>query len=543
MYYIFNKITVLIVIILIIFSLFKTKKDVTNYYFYEKNYRILSILIFIIAIFVTLYKFGEIPYGLHQDEAGMAYDALSIHNYGVDRYLYKNPVYFLNYGTGQNALLAYLVIFLLNFFEMSVSVIRLPQVFFRIISFLCIYKLFKNSNKVIGLVMMLLFSICPFFILYSRWALESYLMISMILISFTFTYFAIEKRKLIYYFLSSLSFGISLYSYAISYVMIPIFLILLFVYCLKINKINVKEAIVFITTITIIGFPLLLFLLVNNGFIEEINSFISVPMLKGYRGSEINVFNIIDNLYMFVSLLTIDNLSVHGGATFYNGFAPFYTLYTISIPFFIIGIISSLYKMFKEGIDKNNLNTLFIFWYLSSLVSVLLVNDPNINKANAIFIPMIYFVALGIYNICKNIKYLSVFIMLLYVMNFVSFFKYYITSYTEDHGESYYFSYNYQDALKFATTIDRSIIYSDELATDPYIYPNLFYNNSPYNFSDNYITISDKQHIEYYNYEDVKLNAIYIKEVEWLDYIKGRKDINATINYKKFNHIVVVWFD
>ena len=542
MYYIFNKITIIIVILFILYSLFKNKKNISNYNFYEKNYRIISFFIFIIAIIATTYKFGEIPYGLHVDEAGMAYDALSIHNYGVDRYLYTNPVYFLNYGSGQNALYGYLVIFLLNFFEFSTFVIRLPQIFFKITSFICIYKLFKNSNKVIGLIVLLLFSLCPFFILYSRWALESYLMISTILIAFTFTYFAIEKRKLIYYFLSGLVFGISLYSYAISYIMIPIFLIFLLMYCLKTNKINIKEAIVFIITISVIGLPLLLFLLVNNGYIDGIKSFISIPMLNGYRGSEISISNIINNIHMFISLLTVDNPEIHGTSTYYNGFIPFYTLYAISIPFFVVGIINSVYIFIKDKYNENKLNTLLIMWYISSLISILLVVEPNINKSNAIFIPMIYFVAMGIYYVCKNIKYLSLFIILLYVMNFVSFYKYYMTSYTNDYSNNSFFSYSYQDALKFATTIDRNVIYSDQLVTEPYIYPNLFYNNSPYSFSKQYITINDKQHIEYYNKEDIKLDAIYIRDIEWFNNIQN-DNINAKINSKIFNHIVVVWFN
>ena len=41
---------------------------------------------------------NEVPFGLHVDEAGMAYDAFSFANWGVDRYLNSYPVYLINYG-------------------------------------------------------------------------------------------------------------------------------------------------------------------------------------------------------------------------------------------------------------------------------------------------------------------------------------------------------------------------------------------------------------------------------------------------------------
>ena len=58
--------------------------------FFNKYYKILIGLLFVLTFFTSFFKIGEVPYGMHVDEAGMAYDALSISRYGVDRYLGEN---------------------------------------------------------------------------------------------------------------------------------------------------------------------------------------------------------------------------------------------------------------------------------------------------------------------------------------------------------------------------------------------------------------------------------------------------------------------
>ena len=55
-----------------------------------------------------LWMLADIPRGLHVDEAGMAYDAYCLANFGTDRYLKHFPVYLINYGDGQSAMYAYL---------------------------------------------------------------------------------------------------------------------------------------------------------------------------------------------------------------------------------------------------------------------------------------------------------------------------------------------------------------------------------------------------------------------------------------------------
>ena len=55
-------------------------------------------LIFLLALFLRVYRLNDLPYGIHMDEAGMGYDAYSLANWGLDRYYKFYPIYFINFG-------------------------------------------------------------------------------------------------------------------------------------------------------------------------------------------------------------------------------------------------------------------------------------------------------------------------------------------------------------------------------------------------------------------------------------------------------------
>lgn len=85
-------------------------------------------LIFLLALFLRVYRLNDLPYGIHMDEAGMGYDAYSLANWGLDRYYKFYPVYFINFGGGQSVLYGYSCAFLLKFFKLSVTLLRTPAV-------------------------------------------------------------------------------------------------------------------------------------------------------------------------------------------------------------------------------------------------------------------------------------------------------------------------------------------------------------------------------------------------------------------------------
>ena len=172
-----------IISILLILFLWKKPLDKKIEKKVDKVYK--GIILFLTGLFVFLLTFnlGNIPNGLHVDEAGMAYDALNLSRYGVDRFLYQNPVYFINFGGGQNALYTYLASIVIDILGFSVENIRLPAILLSFISAYCFVSMMKKEKgKLSGVITLFLLVCLPFSIMHSRWGLESYLLFPMIII-------------------------------------------------------------------------------------------------------------------------------------------------------------------------------------------------------------------------------------------------------------------------------------------------------------------------------------------------------------------------
>ena len=49
------------------------------------------LLLFLLAVFLRVYRLGELPDVLHIDEAGLGYNAWCLAHFGTDRYLNVRP--------------------------------------------------------------------------------------------------------------------------------------------------------------------------------------------------------------------------------------------------------------------------------------------------------------------------------------------------------------------------------------------------------------------------------------------------------------------
>ncbi|WP_410513409.1 hypothetical protein PaeBR_02820 [Paenibacillus sp. BR2-3] len=66
------------------------------------------VVLFLLGAAIRILYIGSIPGGLNQDEASIGYDAYAILHYGIDRNGIHLPVHLISWGSGQNALYAYL---------------------------------------------------------------------------------------------------------------------------------------------------------------------------------------------------------------------------------------------------------------------------------------------------------------------------------------------------------------------------------------------------------------------------------------------------
>lgn len=460
---------------------------------YSVNYyRCAVLFLFFITVFTSVYKIGEVPYGIHVDEAGMAYDALSIANYGVDRYLNPYPVYFINFGGGQSAMYTYLAAFFIKIFGYSINCVRLPAILLRLISFVAIYYIVSREfrgNFAKALMFLLLFAICPFFIMQSRWGLDCNLLVGFFTLSVSVLMAAVHQKSTKLYLVSGISFGLTLYTYALSYIIIPVFLFLTFSYMVLSKKMKMSQVLLTVIPICLFSMPLMAMILVNKGIIAEYRGLFTIPVLHLYRGGEFSLNNIFRNFYIIPTLLSFDNPGIFGRQLFYNAIPYFGTVYYFSIPFFVVGLVYSVKVCFRSIKERKfHINTIFVFWLLSVLACQLLILEPNINKANAVFIPILFFIAEGIAIVTKHTKAIVIGIVILYLVNFILFFNYYFYQYNSASKCLIGFATDYVDVIRYSKySNSKKVLILHDIAAAPYIYVLLENQISPYCFGKNNI--------------------------------------------------------
>lgn len=390
----------------------------------KNKYKIIFFLILLIGIFLRIYKLYEIPKGIHIDEAGMFVDANMIAKFGIDRYNHSYPIYLQNFGGGQSVMYAYLTAILIKIFSPSYLLIRIPAVIFGILLIIFSYLIGKEFlSKKRSLLLMSLISFCPYFIQASRIGLDCNLFLPFFTISFYILIKAIQKQNNKLFFTSGVMHSLCLYTYALSYLIIPIFITLSLIYVKKNRKINKKNILSFLIPFIIISLPIILFLMVNYNVIPQFKLLKSdMFKLPLFRQSEVSIRNVLDNV-LIPNILTFDYYE-------YNAKPFFGTIYYILIPFFIFGLIKYSKKIINN--IKNNkfeLENLIFYMFISCYMALLPIESLNINKANAIYFSIIYITLYGIINSQILIKKI---IILLFIINVGIFSIYYYNTYQYD---------------------------------------------------------------------------------------------------------------
>ena len=140
----------------------------------------------LIGILARLILIGQVPYGLNQDEASAGYEAWSILNYGIDRHGISYPVHLIAWGSGQNIAYSWFCMPFIALFGLSEFTVRLPMALIGCVSVVLFYFFLDNvtplpNHRKYVLFGTLLFAICPWHIMTSRWGLESNLFPDLIL--------------------------------------------------------------------------------------------------------------------------------------------------------------------------------------------------------------------------------------------------------------------------------------------------------------------------------------------------------------------------
>lgn len=437
--------------------------------------------IFAFALFLRIYRIHEIPDIVHIDEAGLGCNAWCLANYGVDRYFNEMPIYPENFDGGQSPLYTYLVVLLVKTVgggSLSLPLLRLPGAIFSMLVVLFGAGIISLTfeNRKITVTGSLLLSACPYFIMHGRYALDCNLMLGCSTIALYLLVRYLKSGKLPFLIAYSVGFGIVMYSYALSYFVVPIFLCLITLYMLWCRKITFPRALLSAACVCVTALPILLFVC---------SLFFQLPPLKflGFsltptassRLTDISVTNFRNNIIDIIKYtLTYDGRPL-------DAVDKFYTMYVVSIPFIAVGFAVSCLRWLKKLKARScDFGFVFFSFYLSGLTAIGF-SHGYLYRANYLFISYLYFLVYGIVSSYYFVRsYRKLFIALLgccYLLYTGMFLQYYFTVYSPAEEIPQFVPAN--DAIEYAQSQpDIRDIYIDYSAVSEFY--RLYFPESPY---------------------------------------------------------------
>ena len=506
----------------------KIKQLTSEYkdFFIKYKKQISFITIVIVAIFVRVYWFGEWPPFVNQDEASMGYDAWCILTTGKDRFGMSFPIHFVAWGSGQNALYAYLSIPFIAIFGLNTFSLRIVQLIFAVISIFVIYllvKKFKGTRA--GLLSMAILAISPWHIMLSHWGLESNIFPALFLIGIYFTALATEKSRYIY--LAAFFFSLCLYSYGPAYLVVPVFAIICLIKFLIKKIIPIKNLIIAAGIFILLSTPIFLFILINALNLETINiGLLTIPKLPANRMSELFGLNIVNVVRNFLDIIIEqDDKQMIGVISGYGIF------YLTTMPFVIFGIAKKEKKIFDFILLSATISSALLFFYYN--------NSVSINNMNSLYIPLMIYAGIGLSEVKDRKLFLS--ILCCYCLMFVMFFSSY---FNDSYGDKIKKDYRYDlpEAISAAEELanGKEIYFIEETEfSAPYpmwtlyyqkISPKIFNSNLEYYKAQENTMFPKISHFSKYHFvygeerkEEYKKDAVYIIHNDYLEEISDEE--------------------
>jgi predicted MFS family arabinose efflux permease len=385
------------------------------------------IAILLLGIFARTWEFGLLPPGLNQDEASIGVDAFSLYRFGVDRNGISYPVSFISWGSGQNALYAYVLIPFIALGGLTPFVVRLPMLVSGILTLPLVYFVGLHTfGKRFALIAMFLLAVCPWHIVLSRWGLES----NFLPFVFVLGYACLLKSKVdnAWFLASCLFFALCLYAYGSAYAAIPVFLLGAVPVMLLAKRISRRNLILGFLVLLIVGAPIGLFLLVNTLQLDPVQlGGITVPRLPSQPRYEAMAAIFSSNYFqtLFQNLLIlIKTLAQQTDGLIWNTVEPYGYLYAFTFPLAVVGAGRIVCKS-----NRPPEQSLLLCWLVASLAAGIL-QPVNMNRMNLIFIPLIFCIALVLLWLGERMKMALVFAICAFVVAFAFFTRDY-------HGAAY----------------------------------------------------------------------------------------------------------
>ncbi|MDO8638366.1 MAG: glycosyltransferase family 39 protein [Candidatus Daviesbacteria bacterium] len=426
------------------------------------NPKILFILICLLFLFTRLYKIAEIPVSVYWDEASIGYNAYSIAQTGKDEWGEFLPLHFRAFGEFKLPVYIYTTAIFVKIFGLNEFSVRISAVLYSLGVVILTYLLAKkiSGNVQIGLWSSFFISISPWFFIFSRTGFEVTAGLMFYLLGI---YLSLNLTKNYFILLSGLSFIFSAYSYNSFRIIIPLTILVLLVFQLKIIKKGMVKWIIFSVLLLTLSIIPIYRLFVFDAGISRLQSIGSVSGLDFVK----NYLSHFDPHFLFIA--GDKNLRHQQG-----GFGQLYFLDAFLL-------IAGLIYMFKSKTKYKWLPLIFVL--LGPIPAAITKESPHaLRSLSAVpFICMI--VAMGASYISRLNKNIMVFVLIAVSLSFfANYFINFLNIYPAQSAEDWQRNYKkiFTQSQEDFENQDRILI-SDK-GGQPYIFALFYLNYDPEKF-------------------------------------------------------------
>ena len=348
-------------------------------------------LLLALGVLLRLCALRALPYGLNQDEASAGYETFALLRAGMDRCGMRWPVLFIAWGSGQNVLMSYLALPFVALFGLNEWTLRLPNAISGCLTLFVFWRLARRTGGVrFGLIALGLLVVNPWHIMMSRWALESNQLPFFLLTGVWCTVLAREKPWALLG--AAVSFGLALYAYGTAFFFLPVYLICALLWLRR--EMHWAVFGVSLAVFALLALPIALCQARNALGLPETHLLgLTLPKLTEGRQAATSVFgggggarNALANFKGFLEILR------RGGDGLPWNAVPFWR----GGVFYCFGLPTAVAGIFRSVLDRAHRESEapMRFWLLSALLCAFLI-QCNVNRINMIWLPLIYYSALG----------------------------------------------------------------------------------------------------------------------------------------------------
>jgi len=461
-------------------------------------------LIVLLGTFLRFYKLGINPPSLDWDEASLGYNAYSMLQTGADEYGNKFPLSIRSFDDYKPALYAYLDIIPVYLFGLNEFAVRFPAAIFGSLTIIAVYFLTKEilndrekeKQVVVSLLAAFFLAVSPWHLQFSRAAFEGQIGLFFLIAGLLFFFKALRKGN--FFYISGISFLLSLYAYHSFRLLIPLVLLALLTIFYRKILIFKKQAIISAFILFIFSLPIWSSLLglgpgtgsrlsmvtifsdptVINTSIERINY---DRAHKDYVGELFHNRRVIYVLAMakgYLDHFNPDFLFIHGDGGVQHHAVDVGMLYLWDLPFILAGIYYLLKKLNRPSL------ILFIVFLLAPIPAAITTGTPHPVRAIGMVLGFHIFAAAGVMFLWEKVmllrnslvRFTIIFIVgVIFIFNVLYYIHQYYVHTPVEYG--YFWQYGYKEALNYAKENEsklKNIIMTYEY-DQPYIYY-LFYN-------------------------------------------------------------------